>query len=174
MNQKIVGIIPLMVAMLFVAGFAVGDNSVAAATTTASQTATVTVPESIGLNVNPGATMTATGTGVSVTSNSYNIANGGNSRIDVSVYSGSAFTCPTSVDTIPIVAAGSSDYTITIGSTTTNIPGASANKATIITNMATLKQGGTASATQTLAIPTGLEQGTYTNTLTYTAITHTP
>ncbi len=173
MNQKMVGIIPLIAAMMFVAVFAVGDNSVTAATTTASQTATVTVPESIGLTVSPGATMTATGTGVSVTSNSYNIANGGNSRIDVSVYSGSVFTCPTSVDTIPIVATGSSDYTITIGSTTTNIPGASINKANIITNMATQKQGGTASATQTLAIPTGLEQGTYTNTLTYTAITHT-
>lgn len=172
MNQKLVGIIPLIAAVMFVAVFAVGDNQASAATTTDTQTATVTVPESIGINVNTSAVMAATGTGVSVTSNSYNISNAGNSRIDVSVYSGPSFGCLTSSDKIDIAAAGNGNYYITISGTNTNIPGASANKATIITNMGTKKQGGYALATQTLAIPDGLEQGTYTNSLTYTAITH--
>ena len=173
MNQKIIGIIPLIAAMMLVAVFAVGDNQVSAATTTASQSATVTVPESIGLTVSPDATMAATGTGISVTSNSYNIANGGNSRIDVSISSGAAFTSTTSTDTIPVAATGDTNYVIKIGSTTTNIPGAAANAVKIIDNLKTQKQVGSVSATQTLAIPAGLEQGTYTNTLTYTAVTHT-
>jgi hypothetical protein len=50
MNQKIVGIIPLIAAMMFVAVFAVGDNPAAAANT-ASQTASVNVPDVISIEV---------------------------------------------------------------------------------------------------------------------------
>ena len=173
MNQKIVGIIPLMVAMMFVAVFAAGDNSAAAADT-ATQNAKLTVVQNIGITVSPDATMTATSTGGNVQSNSYVINNSGNSRIDVSIKSGAAFNCLTSHDTIPVTAAGSTGYYITINSKNTNIP--SGSPSWIIYNLPTYYQspnGCNVSATQTLNVPAGIEQGIYTNTLTYTAITNT-
>lgn len=176
MNQKIIGIIPLLAAMMFVAVFAAGDNQAVAATVQDTQTATVTVSESIGISVNPDATMSATAAGGNVGSNSYTISNTGNSRIDAFISSGSEFTCLTSGDTIPVAAAGDNKYFITIGSTNTNIPSDIDQKAEIITNLPTHYQsasGSSVSAAQTLNVPAGIEQGVYTNTLTYTAITTT-
>ena len=175
MNQKMLGIIPLIAAMMFVAVFAVGDNQVAAANAQDTQTANVIVQESIGIDVSPDATMTATAAGGAVTSNSYTISNAGNSRIDAFISSGSAFTSLTSGDDIPVDAAGDTNYFITIGTTNTNIPSDIAQKASIITNLPTHYQsasGSSVSATQTLNVPAGIEQGTYTNTLTYSAVTH--
>jgi hypothetical protein len=166
MNQKIVGIIPLIAAMMFVAVFAVGDNSVAAASTGA-QTVTVTVNPNIAITVPSTLTMAAAD-GATAQSSSYIVNNTGNVQVYVYVSAANAaFTSASSVDTIPITGyqiknQGGSYTTIT----------QTLQKITT-TKLNTLNHGtNTLTIDQKLAIPTGTEAATdYTNTVTYTAMT---
>lgn len=168
MNQKIVGIIPLIAAMMFVAVFAVGDNQVAAATD--SQTATVTVNQNIALTVgdttfgdlDPGAT--------GASSSNFDIANTGNVKSDVYVKSdASAFTSTAPVtDTIGIDEA---NYKIVGQSGDVAISAAAAAK--VYDDLATARTGTNVFTThQLIDIPAGAEDGDYSISLTYTAVKH--
>lgn len=102
MNQKIVGIIPLMAAMLFVAVFAVGGNSVAAATTdTQTQTASVYISDVIAI-VTPGvvsnsyASTTATDLALLNGTNDNNVISKSNGKIDVYIKAADGSVIPNS------------------------------------------------------------------------------
>jgi hypothetical protein len=164
MNQKILGVIPLLVALMFAVSFVATDNPVAAADT-ASQTATVTVNENIAITVPTAATMSGND-GDTVTSNSYDVNNVGNVQVHIYVKANApAFTSGGSIDTIPITGyqiknqAGS--Y-VTLTETLQKIT---------TTKLNTLKHGSNVLNTdQKLAIPTGTEAANYANSLTYTAM----
>lgn len=162
MNQKIVGIIPLIAAMMFVAVFAVGDNQVAAA----SQTVTVSVNKNIAITV-PDVSMTGDD-GTTIESDPYGVTNVGNVQVNIWVASNqAAFTSGTTSDTIPIASsaykiknqAGSYvDLTQTLQKITT-------------TKLNTKNHGNNVlSTSQQLVIPAGTEAATYTNTITYSAM----
>jgi hypothetical protein len=166
MNQKILGIVPLIVAMLFVAAFAVGDNSVSAANT-AGQTATVNVNQNIAITVSTDVTMTGAD-GTTLTSNSYIVNNTGN--VQVFIYAranNAAFSSGTTGDTIPILG----NYQIkNQGGTYTGLT--TADQKITTTKLDTLNHGNNyLTLDQKLAVPSGVESATYTNGLTYTAMT---
>lgn len=177
MNQKIVGIIPLIVAMMFVAVFAVGDNQVAAASgpTSQSQTVTVNVKDNIALSVTPSAiTMkNSAGTdpmagdtsysGAGASDNNIIVTNVGNVPITVSVNSGSA----------TFSDGGSNTFTPT-AFTINSQSGSSVNIGTALSTIATAMQKNGATSTfnthLTLGIPADANSATYTNSLSYTAV----
>lgn len=166
MNQKMVGIIPLIAAMMFVAVFAVGDNQAAAASA-GNQTVTVTVNPNIAITVPSTLTMAAND-GTTAQSATYTVSNVGN--VQVFIYANatnSAFTSATSVDTIPITGYQIKNQGGTYATLTQT-----AQKITT-TKLNTLNHGtNTLTIDQKLAIPAGTEAATdYTNTVTYTAMT---
>ena len=166
MNQKIVGIIPLIAAMMFVAVFAVGDNPAAAASS-GTQTVTVTVNPNIAMTVPSTLTMAAND-GTTAQSSSYIVNNTGNVQIYVYVSAANAaFTSASSIDTIPITGYQIKNQ----GGTYTTLT-QTAQKITT-TKLNTLKHGtNILTIDQKLDIPTGTEAANdYTNTLTYTAMT---
>ncbi len=168
MNQKIVGIIPLMVAMMFVAVFAVGDNQAAAAIgpDSADQTVTVNVQNNIALSVDPtSVTMENTaGTNPTAGEKAYSgagegddnigLTNDGNVPIKVSVKSVS--------DAAPFTTAA---FTVKTSSGDVGID--TTGSAIIVSH---LLKGDTANTHLTLDIPATLDPGVYSNTLTYTAV----
>ena len=169
MNQKIVGIIPLIAAMMFVAVFAVGDNPAAAAST-ATQTATVTVNQNIALSVDTQDLTYSGNDGAYATSDEYTLSNDGNVKINVYAklenenFAGSD----------PIATSGSNIFQIeNDASAWTDIHTATSGAGTILTSakLDTAKHGSNTLGTmQRLMIPTGTEAGSYTNTITYTAV----
>ncbi|MGB9937065.1 MAG: hypothetical protein ACPK7O_05045 [Methanobacterium sp.] len=171
MKQKVIGVVPLMVVMLLVAAFAVGDNSVAAESV--DQAVTVTVNENIALSVSDAAAM-ANKDNIVATSNSYSVVNEGNVPINVLVNPADTEFKGTNVDgAAESFGFGLGDYKIKARSGSyLNIP-TSITTSVKITDNGKLpkKDGNSFSSDQTLKIPRYTSPGTYTNTLVYVATT---
>lgn len=172
MNQKIVGVIPLIVALLFVAAFAVGDNQAVAANPE-NQVVTVTVPEAISIAVQTPISFgtVSAGTSNALTPN-YWIENRGNVKIDLyAKANAAAFTSATATDTIAI----SGNYFIKDHDD--NFIQFLTTSQKIYDDMNKASQGsGTPetwnTAQQRLTIPAYTEDGAYSIGVTYTAVKH--
>ncbi|QHN06031.1 hypothetical protein FZP57_02420 [Methanothermobacter sp. THM-1] len=168
MKEKLMGIIPLIVALMFVVGIGTFNGPSYAAT--ATQTVTVTVPEAISIQV-PDVNFGSVAAGSTGTSPSFTINNTGNVKIDLYVRAdASAFTSPTATDTIGI--ENFSIFSNVTGSYLTFLT--SSQK--IYDNMNKAQQGtgnpATWSTTLRLTVPSFTEDGVYTITNTYTAVKH--
>jgi len=169
MNQKIVGIIPLIAAMMFVAVFAVGDNQVAAV----DQVATVTVNNNIGLTVDNTNIAYSGNDGSYAVSDSYNLINSGNVPIDVYAKLNNAkFTGgvdPTDIDT----TTDPTTFQIQGQSGMIDVGYVTSGSGAILTDEGKLTTNYHADYTlptqQQLKIPDGTQPGTYQNTIIYTA-----
>ncbi|MDI6645319.1 MAG: hypothetical protein QME14_09710 [Methanobacteriaceae archaeon] len=172
MKQKILGIIPLMVVMLFVAFLAVGDNQTYA--NPVNQQVTVTVPQAIAISVETPISFGSVpaGTNYAVTPE-YWISNNGNVKIDVYVKAGSTeFTSPTATDTIAI----DTNYYIK-NYNSGNFQQVTTTDQMIYNNMNKASQGsGTPTvwngAQQRLNVPAYTEDGAYSITMIYSATKH--
>lgn len=170
MNQKILGIIPLMVALLFVAAIAVGDNPATAANPE-NQVVTVTVPQAISIAVETPVTFGDVSAGTTGTL-TYWVANVGNVKIDLSARANqTSFQSTTATDVIDI----NGNYFIqqhgggNLQVSTTNV--------LIYNNMNKASQGsGIATnwtnAGQSLNVPSFTEDGTYSIGMIYSAVKH--
>lgn len=175
MNHKIVDVLPLMVAMLLVAFLAVGDNpATAAAPISADQSVTVTVNPNIAISTPSSITLPATNAGQTAQSSTYDVSNVGNVPVYIYVKANSASFAGDN-DTIPI----DPNYQIRIqdGSTFTTLTTSLQQITT--TKLKTANQAGSTGADklttlQKLAIPSGTEAATYTNSLTYSALSPIP
>ncbi len=167
MKEKLMGIIPLVVALMFVVGIGAFNGPSYAAT--ASQNVTVTVPEAISIQVpdvdfgiiNAGATGTK----------GFTISNTGNVKIDLYVRADAlAFTSPTATDTI-----GIGNFSIFSNVTGEDLT-FSTNSQKIYNNMNKAQQGSGTPTTWTtslkLTVPPFTEDGVYTITNIYTAVKH--
>lgn len=170
MKQKTLGVVPLMVAMLLVVAFAVGDNQVSA--DTVNQQVTVTVPEAIAISVQTPISFGSVPAGTTnALSPNYPINNTGNVRIDLyAKTNATAFTSSTATDTIAIL----NNYFIK-NNNTGNFVQLSTSSVKIYDNMNKASQGaGTPhvwnTAGQRLTIPAYTEDGAYSIGLIYTAI----
>ena len=170
MNQKIVGIIPLIAAMMFVAVFAVGDNPAAAADT-ASQTASVNVPDVISIEVptTVSASWTTVGAGTDLHlldgTNQNWVRSLSNGRIDVDISSTATIGATGTTDTLK-------NFGFYASATKTNFDGD--NQAAITDWKVTQSSSDN---TKTLAlsvdVPSYTSNGNYQTTVTYTASRHT-
>ena len=163
------GIIPLVVALMFVVGVGVFNGPSYAAT--ASQTVTVTVPEAIAIEV-PNVNFGEIAAGSTGESPNFKVKNKGNVKIDLYVKAdAAAFTSLTATDTIPI----SSPFQIW-----SNVTGGYLTFTTsyqkIYDDMNKAAQGsGTPTEWTTklkLTVPAYTEDGVYTITNTYAAVKH--
>jgi len=162
MKQKILGIIPLMVVMLFVAFLAVGDYQASAADT-ANQVVTVTVNPNIAITTATDITMSAND-GATATSTNYDVTNVGNVKVHIYVRADNANFAGS--DPIPI-----SGYRI-LNQAGSPVTLTTVNQVLTTTKLDTQKHGNNILTTsQALDIPTGTEAGDYTNSLTYVAST---
>ncbi|MCQ8905589.1 MAG: hypothetical protein NQU45_07760 [Methanothermobacter sp.] len=168
MREKLMGIIPLIVALVFVV--AIGAYSSPSYAATASQTVTVTVPEAISIVV-PDVNFGNITAGTEGTSPAFTVSNTGNVKIDLYVKADAgSFTSPNATDTIPIT--GFKIFS--------NVTGSYAPFLTsfqkIYDNMDKAAQGSGApttwSTTLKLSVPAFTEDGTYTITNTYAAVKH--
>ncbi|MCG2829003.1 hypothetical protein [Methanothermobacter sp. K4] len=168
MREKIMGVIPLIVALMFVV--ALGAYSSPSYAATATQTVTVTVPEAIAIQVSD-VNFGSINAGNTGTSPDFTINNTGNVKIDLYVKANAAaFTSLTATDTIPIT--GFKIFSNVTGSYLTFTQ--SSQK--IYDNMNKAAQG-TGTPTQwttrmQLNVPSFTEDGVYTITNTYTAVKH--
>lgn len=175
MKQKILGIVPLMVAMLLVAAFAVGDNPVVANNTT--QTASINIADIIALE-NPSLVNNSWASTDSASLNFLNAAGGqnavtskSNGRIDVYIKSNTG-------STIPHTNSSYSNDTLNTFQYRNNETGTFVNFATTFAkaiNNWKIPQGtGPAGATISIPlrvnIPTYTDDGTYNSTVTYAAV----
>jgi hypothetical protein len=191
MNQKILGVVSLVVALLFIAVFAAGDNAAAAGSSSAGQTVTVTVQgnnqngtsngthnnarRDIALKVIPTAiTMTTDGhtdplggataySGTGPGNNNIIVRNAGSVTINVLVRSASTqFSDGNSNVFTPTLFTINSQGGSSVNILTTNTG--------IATNMPKSGSDSHFSTYLTLGIPFYVHAGNYQNPVTYTAI----
>lgn len=161
------GVIPLMVALMFVV--ALGAYSSPSYAAQATQTVTVTVPEAIAIEVdNVGNWVVEAG--ATNTSQNFTVKNRGNVKIDLYMKANSpAFTSTSgATDTIPI-----DDFYI-FSKKSDNYQKITQGYAMIYENLNKAAQGSgnptTWSTTLKLTVPAYTEDGTYTITNTYAAV----
>lgn len=171
MNQKILGIMPLMVVMLFVVFIAVGDNQTYA--NPVNQTVTVTVNQAIAIEVETPVTFGAVDFSTTNTLD-YWVANVGNVKIDLFARANdTAFRSATATDDIAI----SGNYFIQRnGAGFFQVP-TDPGSVLIYDNMNKANQGSGApnnwtDAQQQLTIPAYTEDGTYSIRMIYSATKH--
>jgi len=168
MRERLMGLIPLMVALVFVV--AIGAYTSPSYAATASQTVTVTVPEAISIVV-PNVDFGSIAAGSEGTSPAFTVSNTGNVKIDLYVKAdASAFTSTNATDTIPITG-----FNI-FSNVTGNYQNITTSSLKIYDNMNKASQGAGTPTTWTttlrLFVPPFTEDGTYTITNTYTAVKH--
>ncbi len=164
------GVIPLMVALMFVV--ALGAYSSPSYAATATQTVTVTVPEAISIVV-PNVNFGSVSAGSTGTSPNFDIQNTGNVKIDLYVNAtDSALRSGTATD---IIGVGNLTISSNVASGNyVQIPYGSAIK--IYDNMNKAAQGSGTPTTWTtnmkLVVPSFTEDGAYSINLLYTAVKH--
>ncbi len=165
MNQKIVGVIPLMVAMLFVAVFALGDNTVAA-DNPVQQTANLTVAQVISISTDSNVDLgTTSGTAAqTLNSPSYHVNNDGNVKINLYIHANDSngFTQAGGNQTIPLAG-------YTIDDNSANPVNIGTGYSLIYGNMAK-GPNSFLDTKQHLIVPAFTEAGPYSISLTYTAV----
>ncbi|MDI9618768.1 hypothetical protein [Methanothermobacter sp.] len=167
MREKIMGVIPLIVALMFVV--ALGAYSSPSYAAQATQTVTVTVPQAIAIEVD-NVDNWVVAAGATNTSENFTVKNRGNVKIDLYIKANSAAFTSTSgaTDTIPIT-----EFYI-FSKDANNYQNIVQTYQKIYTNMNKAAQGsGTPtiwSTTLKLTVPAYTEDGTYTITNTYAAV----
>jgi len=171
MNEKIGGLLALLVALMFVVALGAYDTSTAA---TADQTVRVSVREAISISVDTPLDFGNQSAGNTYKSPNYNIRNTGNVKIDLYVNANDTAFRPTTEntdDTIPM----DGNYKIK-SNVTESFEQLSTSLLKIYDNMPKASQGSEAPFTwttqQQLTIPAFTEDGTYVITLIYTAVKH--
>ncbi|MDI9615641.1 hypothetical protein [Methanothermobacter sp.] len=169
MREKIMGVIPLIVALMFVV--ALGAYSSPSYAATATQTVTVTVPEAISIVV-PNVNFGVVDAGTTGTSPDFTIQNTGNVKIDLYVNAtDSALRSATATD---IIGVGNLTINSNFANGYVQIPYASPIK--IYDNMNKAAQGSGTPTTWTtnmkLVVPSFTEDGAYSINLLYTAVKH--
>ncbi|HIH62435.1 MAG TPA: hypothetical protein HA298_07150 [Methanobacteriales archaeon] len=171
MNEKIGGLLALLVALMFAVALGAYDTSSAA---TADQQVQVSVQEAISIDVDSPVDFGNQSAGDTYNSPNYDISNTGNVKIDLYVNTNDTDFRPTTentTDTIPI----DGNYRIR-SNVTGSFEQLSTSLLKIYDNMPKASQGSgtpfTWTTQQQLTIPAFTEDGTYVITLIYTAVKH--
>lgn len=171
MNEKIGGVVALLVALML--AVAIGSYNTSSAAT-ANQQVQVSVPEAISIAVDTPLNFGNQTAGATYTSPNYNIQNTGNVKIDLYVNTNDTAFRPTTPNTNDVIDING-NYKIK-SNVTGNFEQLSTNLLKIYDNMPKASQGSgtpfTWTTQQQLTIPAFTEDGTYVITLIYTAVKH--